>query len=64
MSVAASDRIVITGGAGFLGGSLVGQLRQRGYQNLIIPRRKEYDLTNEGRILAIDPETSPGTARR
>lgn len=26
--------------------------------------RKEYDLTNEGRILAIDPETSPGTARR
>ena len=26
--------------------------------------RKEYDLTNEGRILAIDPEVSPGTARR
>jgi len=26
--------------------------------------RKEYDLTNEGRILAIDPESSPGTARK
>ncbi|MGD0578545.1 MAG: FtsQ-type POTRA domain-containing protein [Bryobacteraceae bacterium] len=26
--------------------------------------RKEYDLTNEGRILAIDPETSSGAARR
>ena len=26
--------------------------------------RKEYDLTNEGRILAIDPETAPGTVRR
>lgn len=26
--------------------------------------RKEYDLTNEGRILAIDPETSSGAAHR
>jgi GDP-L-fucose synthase len=59
MSVAASDRIVITGGAGFLGGSLVGQLRQRGYQNLIIPRRKEYDLTHEADVERLYKDTRP-----
>ena len=47
MSVSQSDRIVITGGAGFLGSFLVEKLRARGYANLIVPRRREYDLTHE-----------------
>jgi GDP-L-fucose synthase len=47
MSVSKSDRIVITGGAGFLGSFVVEKLKARGYSNLIIPRRKEYDLTHE-----------------
>ena len=47
MAVSKSDRIVITGGAGFLGSFVVEKLKARGYTNLIIPRRREYDLTHE-----------------
>src|SRR2546422_5192462 len=47
MSILKSDRIIVTGGAGFLGSFVVEQLRARGYNDIIIPRRKEYDLTHE-----------------
>jgi GDP-L-fucose synthase len=47
MSVSKNDRIVITGGAGFLGSFVTEKLKARGYTNLTIPRRKEYDLTHE-----------------
>jgi len=47
MSVSKSDRIIVTGGAGFLGSFVMEKLRARGYTNLIVPRRKEYDLTHE-----------------
>jgi GDP-L-fucose synthase len=47
MSIAKSDKIVITGGGGFLGKVVVGKLRAAGYENLIIPRRKDYDFTRE-----------------
>ncbi|MEA2734908.1 MAG: GDP-L-fucose synthase, partial [Humisphaera sp.] len=47
MSVSKSDRIVVTGGAGFLGSFVVEKLKARGYTNLIVPRRREYDLTSE-----------------
>src|SRR5687767_13656635 len=47
MSIAKTDRIVITGGAGFLGSFVTEKLKARGYSDIIIPRRKEYDLTHE-----------------
>jgi GDP-L-fucose synthase len=47
MSVTPNDRIVITGGAGFLGGFVVEKLRARGFKNIFIPRRKDFDLTSE-----------------
>ena len=49
MSVKTSDRIVVTGGAGFLGSFVVEKLKARGYTNLVVPRRREYDLTREAR---------------
>ena len=47
MSITKSDKIVITGGGGFLGKVVVGKLRAAGYENLITPRRKDYDFTRE-----------------
>lgn len=45
-----SDRIVITGGAGFLGSFIVDQLKQRGFTELFVPRRSEFDLTVESNV--------------
>ena len=47
MSVSKPDRIVVTGGAGFLGSFVVEKLQARGYTNIVVPRRREYDLTSE-----------------
>ncbi len=59
MSIAKSDRIVITGGAGFLGSFVLEKLRARGYTNLIVPRRKDFDLTHEADAERIYTELKP-----
>ncbi len=50
MSISKSDRIVVTGGAGFLGGFLVEKLKARGYQNIMVPTHRDYDLTSEAAV--------------
>jgi GDP-L-fucose synthase len=40
----AGRRIVVTGGAGFLGRHVVAELRRRGVTEVVVPRRKDYDL--------------------
>lgn len=50
MSVSSSDRILVTGGAGFLGSFVTERLRQRGYTDIIVPRRREYDLTRQDAV--------------
>ena len=37
-------RVIVTGGAGFLGSFVVDKLRQRGAAEIIVPRSRDYDL--------------------
>jgi len=39
-----AKRVIVTGGAGFLGSYVVEKLKQRGATDIIVPRSKEYDL--------------------
>ena len=39
-------RIVVTGGAGFLGGYVTEGLRKRGCKNILVPKIEDYDLVN------------------
>jgi GDP-L-fucose synthase len=55
----AQTRILVTGGAGFLGQHVVAQLGSRGYTNLSIPRSKEYDLRDREQIRACLNDIQP-----
>ena len=44
MSFWSNKRVVVTGGAGFLGSFVVEQLRAKGCQDIVVPRSKDYDL--------------------
>ncbi len=50
MTPLAEKRVVVTGGAGFLGQHLVRTLRQRGCKEIVVPRRSHYDLTREAAV--------------
>jgi len=41
-----NKRIVVTGGAGFLGTQVVRKLAERGCQSIVVPRSKDYDLVD------------------
>jgi GDP-L-fucose synthase len=55
------ERIVVTGGAGFLGRHLQQQLRSRGVsaENLLIPLIEQYDLTREGDVVRMYEQMEP-----
>ncbi len=55
------DRIVVTGGAGFLGKRLQAQLRGNGVpeQNLLVPLIEEFDLTREDDVARMYREMKP-----
>ena len=39
-----NKRVMVTGGAGFLGSFIVKKLRERGCKDIFVPRSKDYDL--------------------
>lgn len=52
-------RIVVTGGAGFLGRVVCKLLQDRGAAEVIVPRRSQFDLTKEDHVERLFDETKP-----
>ena len=52
-------RVVVTGGAGFLGRIVVEKLRQRGAGEILVPRRKQFDLTHESDVARMYAQMRP-----
>ncbi|KAA3646651.1 MAG: GDP-L-fucose synthase [Chloroflexi bacterium] len=45
-----NKRITVTGGAGFLGSVVAEKLRQRGAEDIFVPRKRDYDLVDPAAI--------------
>jgi GDP-L-fucose synthase len=54
-----AKRIVVTGGAGFLGSQVVAQLQARGCSTIFVPRRAQYNLTDIDSVRRLYAETRP-----
>jgi len=55
----ADKRILVTGGAGFLGRHVVEILQGRGCREITVPRRSEYDLTREEAVERLYRDARP-----
>ncbi len=47
MNIGRTDRILVTGGAGFLGSFVTEKLAEHGYRNVAVVRSRDYDLTDQ-----------------
>jgi GDP-L-fucose synthase len=54
-----SERVVVTGGAGFLGSFVLEELRRRGAKDVFVPRSKEYDLVDMAGVRALYRDARP-----
>src|SRR2546422_683444 len=59
MSWWANKKIVVTGGAGFLGSRLVEKLGERGAGNVFVPRSRDYDLVRYDDVVRLYHDNQP-----
>src|SRR5689334_23514258 len=52
-------RVVVTGGAGFLGSFVVEQLRAKGCQHIVVPRSRDYDLVQMEAVRRLYKDANP-----
>src|SRR5215207_5034997 len=57
--VVKSDRILVTGGGGFLGSFVLDRLAAQGYSNIVPVRRRDYELTRESDVERMYREEKP-----
>lgn len=53
MSFWKDKRVIVTGGAGFLGSYVVDKLNNRGAKEIFIPRQRDFDLTKEANVIKL-----------
>jgi nucleoside-diphosphate-sugar epimerase len=53
------QRVLVTGGAGFLGSYVVARLRARGVRDIFIPRSRAYDLVKGEAVRRLYADTQP-----
>ena len=54
-----AERIVVTGGAGFLGRYVVERLSEKGCKEIVVPRRSEYNLIREENVARLYRDAEP-----
>ena len=54
-----NKRVVVTGGAGFLGSFVVQQLREKGCRNIVVPRSRDYNLVQMDAVRRLYSESRP-----
>jgi GDP-L-fucose synthase len=54
-----TKRVVVTGGAGFLGSFVVQQLREKGCRDIVVPRSRDYNLVQMEAVRRLYSESRP-----